>query len=159
MARPLTEQLIREQIHKYSAWGGFLDLVKDGSMPMSEAIRMMGLMFKGGFLPHTLEAKGEVQSLSKSLTKLEGICRLGAAAKTEAQMRMQIDVLYNELYEIDRIVVELYETHLTMYGWIDPVQAKNKPLEMAKAMDALNKRRLTEGLILKDPSTLERVSQ
>jgi len=151
MARVLTSRLLTEQIHNYSAWGGFLDLVDDDTITMAAAVSYMATFFKDGFLEHTLEAKGEVRSLTAALPKLELICKSGAAAKTEAQMQLQIDAFYNELRAIDRIVVELYETHLTMYGWIDPNQAKIKPVEMAKAMDAIRKRRLTEGLNLKDP--------
>jgi len=156
MARVLTSRLLSEQIHDLSAWGGFLDLVDDETISMDEAVSYMAQFFKGGFLPQVQEAKDEVRSLTAALPRLERICQAGAAAKTEAQMQVQIDAFYKELRAFDRIVVEFYETHLTMYGWIDPDQAKIKPREMANAMDAMRKRRLTEGLNLKDPKMFER---
>jgi hypothetical protein len=72
-------------------------------------------------------------------------------------MKMQIDALYNYYKEINGGVVELYETHLTMYGWIDPHMAYKQPAEIGKVMDSLRKRRETEKLNLKDPSKFERL--
>ncbi len=155
MARNLTPKMINEEIQNHSAWGAFLRFVEEGSIMMDRAIRWMAEMFRGGFLAQVGEAKAEVQQLSATLSKLELICRAGTQARNELQMRAQVNALYRELQTFDRGITDLYETHLTMYGWIDPAQAQLRPTQMARAMETLRQRRLEKGLDFKDPSLFD----
>ena len=49
-----------------------------------------------------------------------------------------------EVTTFDNWVMSLYETDLTMIWLGNPERAQSKPLEMARSMEALRQKRLTE---------------
>lgn len=157
MPREFTHQLFVREIYAHSAWGALLGFVEDKSIDMFEAIDFMALMFRYDFADQVQEAKKEVAHLSRSISRLEQICKAGGKDRqTEQQMRSSVNSLYNEFRIFDGWVTSLYETDLTMYDWIDPMQSRAKPTEMAKAVVTLRQKRLTEALYFKNPSLFKR---
>lgn len=156
MARKFTRELLIREIYNQSAWGALLSFVEDKSISMLDAIDEMALIFRYDFASEVQEAKKEVASLLTVISKLEQICRAGADAKTEQQMHTSVSSLYQEFRVFDGWVTSLYETDLTMCDWIDPMQSRVKPTEMANAMVRLRQKRIARGTHIKNPSLFRR---
>ena len=96
------------------------------------------------FLDKTREAQREARQIGPVLQRLEHACAVGARPHPYNPVDPKVLSLGHEVTIFDNWVMSLYETDLTMIGYAAPERARAKPLEMAKSMEAVWRKRLQQ---------------
>ncbi|BCW87118.1 hypothetical protein sos41_02440 [Alphaproteobacteria bacterium SO-S41] len=98
------------------------------------------------------EAQRELRRLETVLVRLKGVTDTGKRARLFNPRDSLFLSLARELTTFDNWVISLYETDLSMISLGNPERARAKPVEMARAMDALYAKRLEDhDFLLKAP--------
>lgn len=90
------------------------------------------------------EAQKEVRRLDAVLARLAHVTARGSRKHPYQKFDPLVVSLAHEATTFDNWVMSLYETDLSMISYGAPDRAKAKPMEMARAMEALYQKRLKE---------------
>jgi hypothetical protein len=90
------------------------------------------------------EGKKELAHLSAALDRLERAAQAGSHPRPYIARDPTVLSLAHEITVFDGWVMSLYETDLSMIWWGAPARAKEKPNEMARAVNELFVKRLKE---------------
>lgn len=131
---------------EFSNEGAFVVInryVSSGQITPEEASGWVAQVF-ALFEAKVREAQQEVRRLDAVLARLALITAQGSRKHPHQNRDPLVVSLAHELTTFDNWVMSIYETDLTMMSYGAPDRAKAKPMEMAKAMEALYQKRLTE---------------
>jgi 6-phosphofructokinase len=124
--------------------------VREGKIAPETGVRWAAQIFEALAIKAE-EAQKEVGHLKQVVERLQHVCRQGKPQSFD-RLEATLQTLAREMTTFDGWVISLYETELTMLWMVNPERAKAKPLEMARSMEELTSKRMTErDFMLKAP--------
>jgi hypothetical protein len=130
----------------FSNEGAFVAIyryVREGQLSAEQAASLISRMYLL-YDMKVKEAQKEVRRIDAVLARLAHLTTQGQQKRPYEPRDAMLLSLANECTTFDNWVMSLYETDLSMISYARPDRAKAKPIELAKAFEALHKKRLDD---------------